>query len=371
MTVYACLNTSTPYSERVSVHLTGYYCLEQSQDDESFCGEEEDELISEEESSEEEGEFSKEDFGEDISDGLFHSLPSEDDDDDDFPSLHHLSSITEVTGDDDNASYDDFDYPSIQHLSRASITEVTDQDNSESHEADPPHSASLSRKRKKTRKQDKEAGKLKKKKTIEPATEEGETEEGEEDVEIRKTKQKSKNKKRKKKTVAEPVQEDEEDSSVNVTATSSSVSSAPVSSSSVDRDSSVSLESSVALNASSGSVKQSNFKKTFSCGVEMTELKYGTGKIPKQGSLVTIIYSSSYKSPGEEVFQEFDKDTRLCFRLGRGECMPGLEKGMKGMKPGGSRRIIIPPSQRRKGDVPESIPHDCDVRIFVKLLNVK
>lgn len=213
---------------------------------------------------------------------------------------------------------------------------------------------------------------MKKKKTIEPTTEEGETEEGEEDVKIYETKkQKSRNKKKKKKTVAEPVQEDEEDSSVNVTTTNSSVSSAPISSSSVDTDTSVSLESSAVLNASSGSVKQSNFKKTFSCGVEMTELKCGTGKIPKQGSLVTIIYSSSYKTSGEKDYKEFDKDTRLCFRLGRGECMPGLEKGMKGMMPGGSRRIIIPPSQRRKGDVPESIPRDCDVRIFVKLLNVK
>lgn len=167
----------------------------------------------------------------------------------------------------------------------------------------------------------------------------------------------------------------------------------------------------------------------------MEELKCGTGKIPKQGSLVRdcivffllsdwllllqvrIRYSSGYLSMngGEKVFNDFEKDTTLCFRLGRGEVMPGLEKGMKGenglslfpslprllspllflsfclffslslslplppphsfsvsfmlyiiwflfpssspfpptlscyhlgMKPGGSRRIIIPPSQR-------------------------
>ena len=65
MTVYACAIASTHYSGRLSVHLTGYYCLDQSQDEEeSFCAEEEDELISDEVSSDEEVEFSKEDFGE-------------------------------------------------------------------------------------------------------------------------------------------------------------------------------------------------------------------------------------------------------------------------------------------------------------------
>ena len=49
MTVYACAISRTPHSESVSVHLTGYYCLEQSQgDEESYSGEEED-LVSEEE----------------------------------------------------------------------------------------------------------------------------------------------------------------------------------------------------------------------------------------------------------------------------------------------------------------------------------
>ena len=85
----------------------------------------------------------------------------------------------------------------------------------------------------------------------------------------------------------------------------------------------------------------------------MEELKCGTGKIPKQGSLVRdcivfffllsdwllllqvrIRYSSGYLSMngGEKVFNDFEKDTTLCFRLGRGEVMPGLEKGMKGEK---------------------------------------
>ena len=45
-----------------------------------------------------------------------------------------------------------------------------------------------------------------------------------------------------------------------------------------------------------------------------------------------IRYSSGYLSinGGEKVFNDFEKDTTLCFRLGRGEVMPGLEKGMKG-----------------------------------------
>ena len=45
-----------------------------------------------------------------------------------------------------------------------------------------------------------------------------------------------------------------------------------------------------------------------------------------------IRYSSGYLSMngGEKVFNDFEKDTTLCFRLGRGEVMPGLEKGMKG-----------------------------------------
>lgn len=74
-------------------------------------------------------------------------------------------------------------------------------------------------------------------------------------------------------------------------------------------------------------------------GLKIIELRYGNGPSVKPGHLVSITYIGRI---GGHVFDASIKKP-LNFRLGVGSVIKGLDLGLKGMKLGGRRKIIIPP----------------------------
>jgi peptidylprolyl isomerase len=73
------------------------------------------------------------------------------------------------------------------------------------------------------------------------------------------------------------------------------------------------------------------------------DLKPGTGPEAQDGQTVTVQYVGvSYKN-GRQFDASWDRGEPFSFPLGQGQVIPGWDQGVKGMKVGGRRELIIPP----------------------------
>lgn len=78
--------------------------------------------------------------------------------------------------------------------------------------------------------------------------------------------------------------------------------------------------------------------------LEVKDLEEGNGASAKAGDAVTVNYVGvNYKS-GKEFDASWDRGEPFTFTLGAGEVIPGWDQGVAGMKVGGRRELIIPPS---------------------------
>lgn len=77
-------------------------------------------------------------------------------------------------------------------------------------------------------------------------------------------------------------------------------------------------------------------------GLLVTDFIVGSGPTPKPGSVVKITYEG-YFTNGEMFDSKPKKKSPFTFRLGTGQVIPGMDKGIEGMKVGGARELRIPP----------------------------
>ncbi len=77
--------------------------------------------------------------------------------------------------------------------------------------------------------------------------------------------------------------------------------------------------------------------------LESADLIMGTGAAAAPGHSVTVQYVLATYSSGK-VIQSSWTSQPFTFTLGAGQVIPGWDKGVVGMKVGGRRELIIPPS---------------------------
>jgi peptidylprolyl isomerase len=77
--------------------------------------------------------------------------------------------------------------------------------------------------------------------------------------------------------------------------------------------------------------------------LETSDLIVGTGPAAKAGDTVTVQYVLATYSTGK-VIQASWTSQPFPFKLGAGDVIPGWDQGVVGMKVGGRRELIIPPS---------------------------
>ena len=77
--------------------------------------------------------------------------------------------------------------------------------------------------------------------------------------------------------------------------------------------------------------------------LESADLIAGTGAAASAGQSVTVQYVLATYSSGK-VIQSSWTSQPFTFTLGAGQVIPGWDKGVVGMKVGGRRELIIPPS---------------------------
>lgn len=72
------------------------------------------------------------------------------------------------------------------------------------------------------------------------------------------------------------------------------------------------------------------------------DVRIGTGKEAFSGSNVTVHYVGTLVS-GKKFDSSRDRRTPFTFNLGAGEVIKGWDRGVRGMKEGGIRKLTIPP----------------------------
>jgi peptidylprolyl isomerase len=70
----------------------------------------------------------------------------------------------------------------------------------------------------------------------------------------------------------------------------------------------------------------------------------GTGPAAKKGDTVSVQYVGSSWSTGAQFDSSWDRGQPFSVPLGKGQVIPGWDKGLVGMKAGGRRLLVIPPN---------------------------
>lgn len=104
--------------------------------------------------------------------------------------------------------------------------------------------------------------------------------------------------------------------------------------------------------------------------VEKTDLVVGTGAEAVAGDTLTVHYIG-WLADGTKFDSSYDRGTPYTFRLGAGSVIAGWDQGIPGMKVGGKRRLIIPPSLAYGASGrPPQIPGNSTLKFEVELLAI-
>ena len=101
------------------------------------------------------------------------------------------------------------------------------------------------------------------------------------------------------------------------------------------------------------------------------DLIKGTGAVAKQGSNITVNYVGALYKNGKEFDSSWKRNQTFPVPLTTGSVIPGWVQGIAGMRVGGRRELIIPPSLGYgKAGSPPTIPPNATLVFVVDLLGV-
>jgi FKBP-type peptidyl-prolyl cis-trans isomerase FkpA len=113
--------------------------------------------------------------------------------------------------------------------------------------------------------------------------------------------------------------------------------------------------------------------------IEVKDQALGSGLEPRRGWFAIIRYTGwiyDEQAPdkkGKQFINSDDRGAPVSFVYGYKRALPGLEKGMEGMKAGGRRTVVIPAKNAYKGarqEPPDGVPVDATLIIEVELVDV-
>ena len=106
-------------------------------------------------------------------------------------------------------------------------------------------------------------------------------------------------------------------------------------------------------------------------GLKIQDEIVGTGAEAKSGNTVTVNYLGTLEN-GTKFDSSYDRNTPFTTQIGVGAVIKGWDEGIVGMKVGGKRKLIIPPSlgygEQGAGS---AIPPNATLVFEVELLGVK
>ena len=113
--------------------------------------------------------------------------------------------------------------------------------------------------------------------------------------------------------------------------------------------------------------------------IEIVDRTVGSGLEPRRGWFAIIRYTGwiydeqAADKKGKKFINSDDRGAPVSFVFGYKRALPGLEKGMEGMKVGGHRTVVIPAKYAFKGarqESPDGVSTDSNLIIDVELVDV-
>jgi FKBP-type peptidyl-prolyl cis-trans isomerase FkpA len=107
-----------------------------------------------------------------------------------------------------------------------------------------------------------------------------------------------------------------------------------------------------------------------------TDLRLGTGTLAESGHPVTVNYTGWFysSSASDHKGPEFDSSVGrgpFTFTLGGSEVIKGWDQGVAGMRVGGTRRLVVPPSLAYGSVRYGPIPPNATLLFEIELLDVQ
>lgn len=109
---------------------------------------------------------------------------------------------------------------------------------------------------------------------------------------------------------------------------------------------------------------------TMDNGLQIQDEVVGTGAEAVPGKKVTVNYVGTLVD-GTKFDSSYDHGTPFSFNLGAGEVIVGWDQGVAGMKIGGKRKLIVPPSLGYGSQTVGPIPANSTLVFEVELLGVE
>ncbi len=104
--------------------------------------------------------------------------------------------------------------------------------------------------------------------------------------------------------------------------------------------------------------------------IQSKDIVVGTGDVAVAGKQVTVNYVGVF-SDGKKFDSSIDRGTPFTFKLGAGMVIKGWDIGVEGMKVGGKRILVIPPSLGYGEKDYGPIPGNSTLIFNIELLGVK
>jgi FKBP-type peptidyl-prolyl cis-trans isomerase FkpA len=112
-------------------------------------------------------------------------------------------------------------------------------------------------------------------------------------------------------------------------------------------------------------------------GYSQTDIRPGSGTAAATGNLLTVQYTgwlfdaSRTDSKGLQFDTSLGSTEPFAFTLGAGQVITGWDQGLVGMKVGGLRRLVIPPSLAYGTSRNNSIPPNATLVFDIELVSVQ
>lgn len=106
-------------------------------------------------------------------------------------------------------------------------------------------------------------------------------------------------------------------------------------------------------------------------GLAIEDLSCGSGRVVAQGDSVTVSYVGTL-ADGTRFDSSSDHGGPITFRLGAGQVIPGWDEGIKGMRTGGTRRLLVPPELAlRSSGSPPRVPGNAELSFEITVESSK
>ena len=105
-------------------------------------------------------------------------------------------------------------------------------------------------------------------------------------------------------------------------------------------------------------------------GLQYAEVKVGNGASPHDGQ-VAVVHFTGWLDDGTQFDSSRDHKKPFGFPLGSGQVIKGWDEGVRGMRIGGTRRLIVPPALGyASAGVPGLVPPDATLIFDIELLHI-